>query len=57
MRIGATDVTLTPPGMQGEPIRYLEEAQGYQARAVSDQCLFTSKPGSISVIRFIKRGA
>ena len=57
MRIGATDVTLTPPGMQGEPIRYLEEAQGYQARAVSDQCLFTSKPGSISVIRYIKRGA
>jgi hypothetical protein len=57
MRIGATDVTLTPPGMQGEPIRYLEDAQGYQARAVSDQCLFTSKPGSISVIRYVKRGA
>ena len=57
MRIGATDVTLTPPGMQGEPIRYLEEAQGYQARAVSDQCLFTSKPGSISIIRYVKRGA
>ncbi len=54
MRIGATDVTLTPPGMQGEPIRYLEDAQGYQARAVSDQCLFTSKPGSISVIRYVK---
>lgn len=57
MRIGATDVTLTPPGMQGEPIRYLEDAQGYQARAVSDQCLFTSKPGSISVIRYVKNDA
>lgn len=53
-RIGATDVTMEPPGFEGDPIRYLEEANGYQARAYSDQALFTSKPGSISVIRYIE---
>lgn len=52
-RIGATDVTMEPPGFEGDPIRYLEEANGYQARAYSDQALFTSKPGSISIIRYI----
>lgn len=54
MRIGSSDVTMEPPGFVGEPIRYLEEANGYQARAYSDQCLFTSRPGGITVIRYLK---
>lgn len=54
MRIGSSDVTMEPPGSEGEPIRYLEEANGYQARAYSDQCLFTSRPGALAVIRYIK---
>lgn len=54
MRIGSSDVTMEPPGFVGEPIRFLEEASGYQARAYSDQCLFTSRPGGITVIRYLK---
>ena len=54
MRIGSSDVTMEPPGHEGEPIRFLEEASGYQARAYSDQCLFTSRPGSITVIQYLK---
>lgn len=53
IRIGVYDVTMEPPGHQGDPIRWLEEAHGYQARVMSDQCLFTSRPGGISVIRYI----
>ena len=53
IRIGANDVTMEPPGFQGEPIRWLEEANGYQARVYSDQCLFTSRPGGVSVIRYV----
>jgi hypothetical protein len=53
MRIGSSDVTMEPPGHEGEPIRFLEEASGYQARAYSDQCLFTSRPGSITVIQYL----
>jgi len=53
MRIGATDVTMEPPGFRGEPIRYLEEANGYQSRIYSDQCLFTSRPGGITVLRYV----
>lgn len=53
IRIGANDVTMEPPGFQGEPIRWLEEANGYQARVYSDQCLFTSRPGGISIIRYV----
>lgn len=53
IRIGAYDVTMEPPGHQGEPIRYLEDGHGYQARVMSDQCLFTSRPGGISVIRYV----
>ena len=53
LRIGVYDVTMEPPGFQGEPIRFLEEAHGYQARVMSDQCLFTSRPGGISVIRYV----
>ena len=54
MRIGSSDVTMEPPGSEGEPIRYLEEANGYQARAYSDQCLFTSRPGALAVIQYVK---
>lgn len=53
LRIGTYDVTMEPPGWEDAPIRYLENAQGYQMRVMSDQCLFTSKPGSVTVIRFV----
>lgn len=53
LRIGTYDVTMEPPGWEDAPIRYLENSQGYQMRVMSDQCLFTSKPGSISVIRYV----
>ena len=53
MRIGSSDITMEPPGHEGEPIRYLEEGNGYQARAYSDQCLFTSRPGGITLIQYL----
>lgn len=53
LRIGNYDVTMEPPGFEDEPITRLENANGYQLRAQSDQCLFTSKPGSVSVIRYV----
>lgn len=53
LRIGTYDVTMEPPGWEDAPIRYLENGQGYQMRVMSDQCLFTSKPGSVSVIRYV----
>lgn len=50
LRIGVYDVTMQPPGYEDEPITRLENAQGFQVRVQSDQCLFTSKPGSVTVI-------
>lgn len=53
MRIGANDVTMEPPGYSGEPIRFLEDANGFQARIYSDQALFTSRPGGVTVVRYV----
>lgn len=53
MRIGSSDITMEQPGFEGEPIKQLEDASGFQARAYSDQCLFTSRPGSITVIQYL----
>lgn len=50
LRIGNYDVTMTPPGYEDEPITRLENSQGFQIRVQSDQCLFTAKPGSVTVI-------
>lgn len=50
LRIGVYDVTMTPPGYEDEPITRLENSHGFQIRVQSDQCLFTSKPGSVTVI-------
>lgn len=56
VRIGNYDVTMEPPGLEVETIKLLENSNGVQMRAQSDQCLFTSRPGSISVIRYVTNG-
>lgn len=55
-RLGNYDVTMEPPGLEAETIKLLENSNGVQMRAQSDQCLFTSRPGSLSVIRYVTNG-
>lgn len=54
IRIGSTDITFEPPGYEGEFFKLLENANGYEIRAYSDQALFTSKPSCITILRYIK---
>lgn len=54
MRIGSTDVSFKDP-MTGEDkyFRHLEERHGVEMRAYTDQALFTPRPSSIVLFRFI----
>lgn len=51
-RVGSTDVTFKRPGQsdQGEYMRELENAAGFEMRTYSDQALFTCCPGRQTVI-------
>jgi hypothetical protein len=53
-RIGSSDVTFERPGMEGKFFREMESANGYELRAYTDQALFTSAPGKMTVLKFIK---
>lgn len=53
-RIGSTDITFDPPGYEGEFFKLLENANGYEMRAYSDQALFTARPSCITILRYIK---
>lgn len=50
IRIGSSDVTLERPGHEDSPVQELPDHNGYQVRAYSDQCLFTSTPGSVTIV-------
>jgi hypothetical protein len=54
MRVGSTDVTFEQPGFEGKFLRLLENHNGYEMRAYTDQALFTSKPGLCVLLQFIK---
>jgi hypothetical protein len=55
MRIGSIDVSFKDP-MTGEDkyFRHLENNHGVEMRAYTDQALFTPRPSSIVLFRFIK---
>ena len=53
-RIGSSDITFERPGFPGKFFKEMESANGYELRAYSDQALFTSAPGKMAVIKYIK---
>lgn len=53
-RIGSSDVSFEQPGHQGKYIRLLENANGYEMRAYTDQALFCDSPGLNTLLTFIK---
>jgi hypothetical protein len=54
-RIGSSDVTFSPPGYEGEFFKLLENASGFEIRCYSDQAIFTSRPGAMTMLRYIKK--
>ena len=54
MRIGSSDVTFEQPGFDGKFIKLLENANAYEMRAYTDQALFCSAPGTMTLLRYIK---
>jgi hypothetical protein len=53
-RIGSSDVTLEQPGFEGKFIKLLENANAYEMRAYTDQALFCCKPGTSTLLQYIK---
>lgn len=53
-RIGSSDITFERPGFPGKFFREMESANGYELRSYSDQALFTSAPGKMAVLKYIK---
>lgn len=53
-RIGSSDITFERPGFPGKFFREMESANGYELRCYSDQALFTSAPGKMAVLKYIK---
>jgi hypothetical protein len=53
-RIGSSDITFERPGFPGKFFREMETSNGYELRAYSDQALFTSAPGKMAVLKYIK---
>lgn len=49
-RVGSSDITFDQPGFEGEFFRLLNDANGYELRAYTDQALFCSAPGKNAVI-------
>lgn len=50
MRVGSSDITFKQPGFEGEFFRILNDANGYELRAYTDQALFCTAPGRNAVI-------
>lgn len=53
-RIGSSDITFERPGFPGKFFKEMESANGYELRCYSDQALFTSAPGKMAVLKYIK---
>ena len=54
MRVGSSDITFKQPGFEGEFFRILNDSNGYELRAYTDQALFCSAPGKNAVIDDLK---
>lgn len=52
-RVGSTDVTFKSPAGDGQYMRQLENAAGFELRAYSDMCLFCSAPGRGVIVNAI----
>jgi len=50
LRIGSTDVTFEIPGRKDEFFKLLENANGYELRAYTDQALFCAAPGKCIIL-------
>lgn len=50
LRVGSSDITFKQPGFEGEFFRILNDSNGYELRAYTDQALFCSAPGRNAVI-------
>lgn len=50
LRVGSSDITFNQPGFEGEFFRILNDSNGYELRAYTDQALFCSAPGRNAVI-------
>lgn len=53
-RIGSTDVTFEMPGYEGKFFRLLENVNGYELRTYTDQALFCSEIGQLTLLKYIK---
>lgn len=53
-RIGSSDITFERPGMPGKFFKEMDSANGYELRAYTDQALFTSSPGKMVLLKYIK---
>lgn len=53
-RVGSSDITFKQPGFEGEFFRILNDANGYELRAYTDQALFCTAPGRNAVIDDLK---
>lgn len=53
-RLGSSDVTFEQPGFEGKFFRLLENVNGYELRAYTDQSLFSDKIGHFTLLRYIK---
>ena len=49
-RVGSSDITFEQPGFEGEFFRVLENNNGYELRAYTDQALFCTAPSRQAVI-------
>ena len=55
-RVGSMDLSLEKPGMPGKFMFDLPSHNGYEIRAISDQSLFSAKPGRSVLINNLKIG-
>lgn len=53
-RIGSTEVTFEMPGREGQFFRLLDSANGYELRLYTDQALFSSAIGQLTLLKYIK---
>lgn len=53
-RIGSSDITFDRPGFPGKFFRELETAMGYELRCYTDQALFSSRIGTMTLLKYIK---
>lgn len=54
MRIGSSDLRFDMPGLEGKFIKLLENTNAYEMRCYTDQALFCARPGTSTLLTFIK---